>query len=415
LRRVLRRLGGGRRRDNRSGGRPHPVPGGPVGVVRTECPQPKTAEVEWDPGDRADHRQVELGADHERPDNGREKREALQGRAGIPVAEAGNDGKPRGSSRTERPVAFEPRRAVEDLTLDGLDAHLGAAARTEGRFVRHRLMAAWTRLHEASVLALPTVSEPASPSVPVTVRVQNGVARISLDRPPLNVLDIDTLRLLNAALRQSDRAAIRVVLLDSAVPRAFSAGVDVRDHATRRLDSMLNEVRENARLLMTLGPVTIAAIHGATLGGGAEIALLCDLVVAADDTCVGLPEVRLAAFPPVAAACLPERFGMAIAMLLLLGESLDAHAAQSAGLVGRVVPSAELPAAAAQLAMEVAANSAIALRALTAAARTSHATRLLERLDAAMEVYRTQIAPSRDADEGLRAFLEKRTPVWSHH
>jgi len=259
------------------------------------------------------------------------------------------------------------------------------------------------------------VPEPESPSVPVTVRVQDGVARISLDRPPLNVLDIDTLRQLNEALRQCDRTSIRVILLDSLIPRAFSAGVDVRDHAADRLDAMLAQVRENARLLLTLEPVTIAAVHGSTLGGGAELALLCDLVIAADDTIFGFPEVKLAAFPPVAAACLAERCGTSLAMRLLLGESLDAGGAQHAGLVSRVVPSAALAASAEQLAREVAGHSAVALRAVTTTARTSRAAAILERLDATIGVYRARIAPSDDADEGLRAFLEKRPPVWSHH
>lgn len=256
---------------------------------------------------------------------------------------------------------------------------------------------------------------PESPSVSVTVRVQDGVARISLDRPPLNVLDIDMLRQLNDALRQCDRTSIRVVLLTSALPRAFSAGVDVRDHVAGRLDAMLTEVRENARLLLNLGPVTLAAIHGSTLGGGAEIALLCDLVIAAEDTIFGFPEIKLAAFPPVAAACLPEQCGAPRAMSLLLGESIDTAAVQRAGLVSRVVPGEHLVETADQVASELAAYSAVALRALTAATRTQRAAGILQRLDAAIAIYRTNIAPSRDADEGIRAFLEKRPPVWSHH
>ncbi len=256
---------------------------------------------------------------------------------------------------------------------------------------------------------------PESPSVPVTVGVQDGVARISLDRPPLNVLDIDTLRQLNDALRRCDRPSIRVVLLASALPRAFSAGVDVADHAASRLDAMLTEVRENARLLLNLGPVTLAAIHGSTLGGGAEIALLCDLVIAADDTIFGFPEIKLAAFPPVAAACLPERGLGPRATRLLLGESIDASAAHDLGLVSQVVPANRLIETADALARELANFSEVAMRALTAATRRQRAATMLQRLDAAIAIYRTTVAPSQDAEEGIRAFMEKRPPVWSHH
>jgi cyclohexa-1,5-dienecarbonyl-CoA hydratase len=248
----------------------------------------------------------------------------------------------------------------------------------------------------------------------VTVVVQDGVARVSLDRPPLNVLDIDMLRRLNDALRQCDQASVRVVLLASRQPQAFSAGVDVADHAPDRLDAMLTEVRENARLLLNLEPVTLAAIHGSTLGGGAEIALLCDLVVAAEDTVFGFPEVTLAAFPPVAAAWLAELGPRHRAMRWLLGEMIDANGAFAAGLVTQVVPRSRLVDTADGLATKLAAFSSVALRALTAATRRRRAAALLQRLDDAIDVYRATIGRSQDAGEGIRAFLEKRTPVWSH-
>ena len=222
------------------------------------------------------------------------------------------------------------------------------------------------------------------------------------------------LRQLNDALRQCDRASIRVVLLASTLPRAFSAGVDVADHAPDRLEAMLMEVRENAHVLLNLAPVTLAAIHGSTLGGGAEIAMLCDLVIAADDTVFGFPEVRLAAFPPVAAAIAPDWTFGPRAMRLLLGESIDAGAAYDAGLVSQVVPRNRLADAADRLARELAAFSGVALRALTAATRRQRAAAIMQRLDAAIEIYRTKIAPSHDAQEGIRAFLEKRAPLWSH-
>jgi len=267
---------------------------------------------------------------------------------------------------------------------------------------------------DSACVRLPTVPAPESPSIPVAIQVRDGIARITLARPPLNVLDIETLRRLNAALRECESPSIRVVLLASALPRAFSAGVDIRDHAGGRLDAMLTEVRENARLLLNLTPLTVAAIHGSTLGGGAELALLCDVVLAADDTTLGFPEITIAAFPPIAAACLPERCGWALAMRLLLGESIDAATAAQSGLVRQVVPADQLAATAARLAAELAANSAVALRALTAATRIQRAPAILQRLDAALATYQEALGSSRDAEEGVSAFLEKRAPVWSH-
>jgi enoyl-CoA hydratase/carnithine racemase len=258
------------------------------------------------------------------------------------------------------------------------------------------------------------VPAPEKSSVSITIRIQEGIAWITLDRPPLNVLDVEMLRRLNDALRECDATSIRVVVLSSALPRAFSAGVEVRDHRAGRLDAMLSEVRENARLLLNLKPVTIAAIHGSTLGGGAEIALLCDLVLAADDTVFGFPEITLGAFPPVAAARLPEICGAARAMRLLLGEPITADAAEEAGLVTQVVPAAQLAKTVDRVAGELAARSGVALRALTSATRAQRAPALLQRLDAAIATYRATVGPSRDAEEGINAFLEKRAPAWSH-
>jgi cyclohexa-1,5-dienecarbonyl-CoA hydratase len=240
------------------------------------------------------------------------------------------------------------------------------------------------------------------------------MARVTLDRAPLNVLDTETLRQLNAALRQCDTPSIRVVVLASALSRAFSAGVDVRDHVAGRLDAMLDEVRENARLLLELTPMTVAAINGSTLGGGAEMALLCDVVVAADDTTLAFPEITLAAFPPVAAAVLPERCGWSVAMQLLLGTSFDARTLLERGLISRVVPSSQLAATADHVAAELAAHSAVALRALISATRRQRAAAILQRLDAAMAIYKAAVGQSDDGEEGIRAFLEKRTPAWSH-
>jgi cyclohexa-1,5-dienecarbonyl-CoA hydratase len=259
------------------------------------------------------------------------------------------------------------------------------------------------------------VPAPEKASVSITVQLRDGIARITLDRPPLNVLDVDTLRQLNDALRECDASSVRVVVLRSALPRAFSAGVEVRDHTAGRLDAMLSEVRENARLLLTLKPVTIAAIHGSTLGGGAEMALLCDLIVAGDDTVFGLPEINLGAFPPVAAACLVEICGSPRAMRLLLGESITAATAETFGLVTQVAPTAELSETVDRVAAGLAGHSGVALYALTRATRAQRAPALLQRLDAAIATYRATVGPSRDAEEGIEAFLEKRAPAWSHH
>src|SRR6202162_4829699 len=373
-----------------------------IRVVRAEGPQSQAAQVERNSKRGSNPRQIELGAQHERAQNRGEEHQALDRGAGIQVPQPRDDRQTRGAPRADRSMLRELPGAVDDFTVDRLRLELGAALRAEERLGRHRTLAAWTGLHGSSVLALPTVPAPEKSSVSITIRIQDGIARITLDRPPLNVLDVEMLRRLNGGLRECDEASVRVVVITSALPHAFSAGVEVRDHRAGRrdamraetprapphpfspgvegrdhragrLDAMLSEVRENARLLLTLQPVTIAAVRGSTLGGGGEIALLCALVLAADDTVFGFPEIKLGAFPPVAAACLPEICGAPRAMRLLLGQSITADAAQHAGLVTAVVPAGQLAETVDRIATELAARSGVARCALPPATRAPRA------------------------------------------
>src|SRR6202162_4414657 len=344
-----------------------------IRVVRAEGPQSQAAQVERNSKRGSNPRQIELGAQHERAQNRGEEHQALDRGAGIQVPQPRDDRQTRGAPRADRSMLRELPGAVDDFTVDRLRLELGAALRAEERLGRHRTLATWTGLHGSSVLALPTVPAPENAPVSIMIGIQDGIARITLDRPPLNVLDVEMLRQLNGALRECDETSVRVVVLTSALPHAFSAGVEVRDHRAGRLDAMLSEVRENARLLLTLKPVTIAAVRGSTLGGGGEIALLCALVLAADDTVFGFPEIKLGAFPPVAAACLPEICGAPRAMRLLLGQSITADAAQHAGLVTAVVPAGQLAETVDRIATELAARSGVARCALPPATRAPRA------------------------------------------
>lgn len=241
-----------------------------------------------------------------------------------------------------------------------------------------------------------------------------GIVRITLERPPLNILDLPTLRSLNRVLEECDVESVRVLVLRSGIDKAFSAGVDVRDHRGEHVAEMLDEVKINARRLLRYGPVTIAAIHGLTLGGGLELAMLCDLVLSADDAVIATPEIGLAAFPPIAAAWFPELCGWRHTMDLLMGVTMDADAARQAGLVTRVVARDALDSETTRLAEEIAGRSAVALRAIKSVMRSGRDERVLARLDESIRIYHEQVAWSRDASEGIAAFLEKRAPRWSH-
>lgn len=242
-----------------------------------------------------------------------------------------------------------------------------------------------------------------------------AVARITLARPPLNILTVPMMQELNAALEAAaGEPALRALVL-AAEGKAFSAGVAVEDHVGDRVGPMLETFHRAFRLLDRLDCATIAVVHGAALGGGAELAAFCDLVIAGEGATIGQPEIRLGVFPPVAAWRYPRRVGEArAAQLLLTGETLRARDAERIGLVDRVVPDAELRAAAEAAIGLYASKSAAALRLAKRALREAAGRPFEQAIDALERLYLERLMATEDAHEGLQAFLEKRQPIWRH-
>lgn len=239
-----------------------------------------------------------------------------------------------------------------------------------------------------------------------------GALWVTLRRPPLNVLDLATLRELRRAIKDLPRRQdLKVVVLRSGLPGTFSAGTDVADHRRERVSQMLGALHRLVLFLDQVPQATIAAVDGRCLGGGCELALSCDVVLATSRSTFGLPEIDLGCFPPVAAVMLPRLAPRAAAEMVLLGEPLAAEDAQRRGLVNRVVD--DLDAATADWAGRLAAKSgsvlALARRAVRQGARGSFA----KALERAERTYIEEVTRTRDSDEGVKAFLEKRKPRWS--
>jgi cyclohexa-1,5-dienecarbonyl-CoA hydratase len=243
----------------------------------------------------------------------------------------------------------------------------------------------------------------------------DGVARITLARPPLNILTIALMEELDAALAEAaDRPDVRVLVL-AAEGTAFSAGVAIEDHQGERIRPMLTAFHGIFRRLHRLECPTVAEVQGAALGGGAELATFCDVVVASETATVGQPEIRVGVFPPIAALHYPVRVGAARALQLLTsGRVLPAAEACRIGLVDRVVAPAELRAAADAVVREFCERSGVVLRLTKRAMRLAAGGDFegtLARLEA---LYLDELMRTADADEGLRAFVEKRAPAWVH-
>jgi cyclohexa-1,5-dienecarbonyl-CoA hydratase len=245
--------------------------------------------------------------------------------------------------------------------------------------------------------------------------VGGAVARITLARPPLNILTIEMMDELNQALEQASSCPGLKGLVLAAEGKAFCAGVAVEDHLGERVKLMLDTFHQIFRHLRSLECPTLAAVQGAALGGGAELATFCDLVIASETATLGQPEIKVGVFPPIAALHYPNRVGEARAVQLLLsGEALPAQEAERIGLVDRVVPPERLEEAVAAALAKFTDKSAVVLRLTKRAIREARGRPFAEALAGLEDLYQTDLMRTEDAEEGLRAFVEKRPPAWKH-
>jgi cyclohexa-1,5-dienecarbonyl-CoA hydratase len=247
-----------------------------------------------------------------------------------------------------------------------------------------------------------------------TVRVERAgrVVRVVLDRPPLNIMDIAMLEDLERALVDVARDDAAAVIVITGSGKAFSAGVDVADHTGERLGRMLDALHTVIERLLSLEAPVVAAVNGAALGGGCELLLACDLVIARQGARLGQPEIRLGVFPPVAAALLPARIGAQRALdLILTGRTLTAEEGHALGLVSRVLPVDDFAAGVDAFVADLASLSPPVLR-LAKRATLMREVEPMQRIEAAESLYEDELMRLDDAQEGLSAFLEKRQPVW---
>jgi cyclohexa-1,5-dienecarbonyl-CoA hydratase len=259
-----------------------------------------------------------------------------------------------------------------------------------------------------------TTAETSAPAV--LVEHQGALTRVVINRPPLNILDLKTIRELNSSLAAAFKGeGVRLVQIRGAGEKAFSAGVEVRDHLPDRAPEMLREFHALIRAVLHAPCPVLAVVRGHCLGGGMELALACDFIVASDDARFGQPEIKVGAFPPVAAVLLsrliPERKALE---MILTGEPIAAEQAQRLGLVNRVVSSAELEDEVERFSRLLLAQSAQVTMLARKAARLAPQATLESALRESERIYLEQLLPTEDASEGLRAFLEKRPPVWTN-
>jgi cyclohexa-1,5-dienecarbonyl-CoA hydratase len=252
-----------------------------------------------------------------------------------------------------------------------------------------------------------------STSTRIKVTVASPVARIALDNPPINVIDITMMEELVEALAAIEsRSDISVVVI-SGSGKAFSAGVDVAAHTPDKVAEMLQKFHSVVRVVVGSKKVTIAAVHGHCLGGGAELAMVSDVVYTTDAAQWGFPEIKLGCYPPVAVTALAALVRQKhAAELILTGKTISGTEAASIGLANGAVPGAELETRVEDCVAQLRELSPAALAITKKAVYAWDSMHFDKGLARAEKVYLDELMQTADAQEGIQAFLQKRKPEW---
>ena len=247
----------------------------------------------------------------------------------------------------------------------------------------------------------------------VELTCEGSVATLTLDRPPLNVMNIDTMEQINDALADlRGRREIKVLLFRGR-GKAFSAGVDIADHTRDKVARMLQVFHRIFESIRMLDVIAVAAVDGLALGGGFELAIGCNLVVASESARFALPEIDVGVFPPLACVVLPRATPRRKAMeWILTGEEITAAELQSFGLVNRVFPDDRFEEELQRFVGVLTSKSGPVLQLAKRAQIESYYATYEEALYKAENLYLRELMPLADAQEGIQAFLEKRKPQW---
>lgn len=250
----------------------------------------------------------------------------------------------------------------------------------------------------------------------IRFELDDRVARITFARPPLNVLNIAMMREIGAALRAcARRDIVAVVFAADKDCRAFSAGVAVEEHVQETIYQMLDSFHGIFRQLEQIAKPVIGLVDGAALGGGCELVAACDIIIASDRARFGLPEIKLGVFPPVATVLLPLVIGEKRAReLILTGEIIDAVEAGRLGLCNHVVPGAHLEPKLLEVIAKLKELSGTSLEFARRSMDLGRGRTLDEALTEQENIYLHELMRTADANEGIKAFMEKRKPVWRH-
>ncbi|HVH87470.1 MAG TPA: enoyl-CoA hydratase/isomerase family protein [Terriglobales bacterium] len=247
----------------------------------------------------------------------------------------------------------------------------------------------------------------------VVVEREASIARLILSNGKQNIIDFQMMDELAFALHDLEQRPEISTILVSTAGEHFSNGVDIPSHTPDKVVTMLEKFDGAIRRLVKTSKVTLAAVKGYCLGGGAELAMVCDIVITTDGAHWGFPEIRLGCFPPVAAAALAAIVGQKLAAeLVLTGRTFDGREAERIGFASRAVPADKLKQTVAEYIEGLTALSPVALMHAKRALYAWDAAHFEKGLGRAEQIYLKELIKTEDAQEGIRAWMEKRKPKW---
>lgn len=244
--------------------------------------------------------------------------------------------------------------------------------------------------------------------------LEGALLRLRLNRPKANIVDAKMIAALDVALAEAERNSNLVAVLIEAEGPHFSFGASVEEHLPESCTAMLKSLHSLVRRMLEFPLPVLVAVRGQCLGGGLEVAMAGHMIYASPDANLGQPEMMLGVFAPAASCLMPERMGQAMAEnLLYSGRSISGDEAGRVGLVDHVSPDPEATALA-YAEQHLKPKSASSLRMAVRAARADYCRRMAARLDEVEAMYLDDLMSTRDAVEGLQAFLAKRTAKWGN-
>ena len=243
----------------------------------------------------------------------------------------------------------------------------------------------------------------------------NGVARVTLNRPPYNVMNIAMLDELAAVLDLIEIASDVKVVVFSGNDKEFSGGIDLADHSEERSYQLIESFNEVFRRLEKLEATTISVVKGMALGGGCELAACCDFAFVAEDAKLGQPEIKVGIFPTIATVVFPRLVGRHRALeIILSGEVFSGKEAEQMGLVNRALPLSQVDAEAEKWVDRLTGLSTPVVQLTRKAVMEAHGLPFADAVRRVEEIYLNYLMTTEDAREGLTAFLEKRKPAWKN-